>query len=84
MPGFSISLVLLPREGEAKHTSDELLSLLDAPADAPGWRWHSAAEPGLHSQDGEKVSKTSSEPLNSGKAVAREEFCIEKSHIGAV
>jgi dihydroxyacetone kinase len=45
MPGFSLTLLLLPREGEA-YSSEDILSLLDAPASAPGWRWTSAQEPG--------------------------------------
>lgn len=45
MPGFSLTLLLLPREGDA-YSSQDILSLLDAPASAPGWRWTSGQEPG--------------------------------------
>ncbi|KAJ7783152.1 Dak1 domain-containing protein, partial [Mycena metata] len=46
MPGFSISLVLLPRasdESAGVPKTSKLLSLLDARAWAPGWRWTAAA-----------------------------------------
>ena len=46
MPGFSISLLLLPRSGESgAPTSAEILSLLDAKADTPGWKWTSPQPP---------------------------------------
>lgn len=47
MPGFSLSLLLLPRQDDKEgYTSDQILQLLDAPANAPGWKWYSKAEPG--------------------------------------
>ena len=40
MPGFSITLLLLPRENESCPFDSELLiSLLDQETDAPGWKW---------------------------------------------
>lgn len=42
MPGFSITLLLLPEE---QQTSDLLLSLLDEPAETPGWKWSSRTPP---------------------------------------
>ncbi|KAJ7508370.1 dihydroxyacetone kinase [Mycena galericulata] len=46
MPGFSLSLVLLPRAEEAKAPkASVLLSLLDAPARTPGWKWTTVAPP---------------------------------------
>lgn len=42
MPGFSITLLLLPEE---QHTSDLILSLLDEPAETPGWKWSSRVPP---------------------------------------
>lgn len=45
MPGFSLTLLLLPRSGE-KYSSSQILELLDAPASAPGWAWSSKTEPG--------------------------------------
>lgn len=47
MPGFSLTLLLLPRTGEkAPATTEEILSLLDDKTDAPGWKWSSGLEPG--------------------------------------
>lgn len=46
MPGFSLTLLLLPHSTEvnAPDTS-KILSLLDAPANAPGWKWSSGQIP---------------------------------------
>ncbi|TKA56954.1 hypothetical protein B0A53_01355 [Rhodotorula sp. CCFEE 5036] len=46
LPGFSITTLLLPRQGAGKFSPDDLLKLWDAPASAPGWRFVSASEPG--------------------------------------
>ncbi|TFK51620.1 dihydroxyacetone kinase [Heliocybe sulcata] len=45
MPGFSITLLLLPPAGSASPSTDLILSLLDSPASAPGWRWSTASPP---------------------------------------
>lgn len=45
MPGFSLTLLLLPGSGEP-YSSKDILSLLDAPASSPGWKYYSAQEPG--------------------------------------
>ena len=46
MPGFSLTLLLLPRPGEAHAPSaGDILSLLEEGADAPGWKWSSTAPP---------------------------------------
>ncbi|KAJ7052269.1 dihydroxyacetone kinase [Mycena amicta] len=46
MPGFSLSLALLPRpEDTAAPKASLLLSLLDSPAQTPGWKWSSGAPP---------------------------------------
>ena len=42
MPGFSITLLLLPEE---QQTSDLILSLLDEPTETPGWKWSSRSSP---------------------------------------
>ncbi|KAK4685203.1 triose/dihydroxyacetone kinase / FAD-AMP lyase (cyclizing), partial [Tremellales sp. Uapishka_1] len=53
MPGFSLTLLLLPGEGSNEpYSSKDVLELLDAPASAPGWAWSSSSEPGVV---GEKV-----------------------------
>ncbi|KAF8891150.1 Dak1 domain-containing protein [Mucidula mucida] len=46
MPGFSVSLVLLPRAGDkSPKSAADILSLLDAKADTPGWKWTSSKVP---------------------------------------
>ncbi|KAJ7360832.1 dihydroxyacetone kinase [Mycena albidolilacea] len=47
MPGFSLSLLLLPRADDPapKPSAQQILSLLDAPAQTPGWKWASGAPP---------------------------------------
>ncbi|KAG9312962.1 dihydroxyacetone kinase [Chiua virens] len=46
MPGFSITLLLLPEmEREQVVSTDLILSLLDDPNNAPGWKWSSKTEP---------------------------------------
>jgi dihydroxyacetone kinase len=46
MPGFSLTLLLLPRAAESAAPSKELLlSLLDAKAETPGWKWNSSNSP---------------------------------------
>nr|WPS94671.1 triose/dihydroxyacetone kinase / FAD-AMP lyase [Naematelia aurantialba] len=58
MPGFSLTLLLLPRSGEA-YSSSDILSLLDAPASAPGWSWTAAGqEPGVLGVKEEAVIET--------------------------
>ena len=42
MPGFSITLLLLP---EGQRTRDLILSLLDEPTETPGWKWSSRVPP---------------------------------------
>ncbi|ORX36613.1 putative dihydroxyacetone kinase 1 [Kockovaella imperatae] len=57
MPGFSLTLMLLPGPNEP-FTSAQILELLDAPASAPGWKW-TASEPGtLETQDKQPASTT--------------------------
>ena len=46
MPGFSLTLLLLPGPGES-YSSKQILELVDAPASAPGWKWTSGKEPGV-------------------------------------
>jgi len=46
MPGFSITLLLLPSPNDTSAPSAEiLLSLLDKETDAPGWKWCSHTVP---------------------------------------
>ncbi|QRV73972.1 dihydroxyacetone kinase [Ceratobasidium sp. AG-Ba] len=46
MPGFSITLLLLPYDDQGPATTDVLLSSLDAPAKTPAWAWTSSTPPG--------------------------------------
>lgn len=46
MPGFSITLLFLPdAEPDNAISTDLILSLLDDPTNAPGWKWSSKSEP---------------------------------------
>lgn len=47
MPGFSITLLLLPSTVESENaiSTDRILSLLDDPTNTPGWKWSSKMEP---------------------------------------
>lgn len=56
MPGFSLTLLLLPRQGDKEvYSAEKLLSLLDAPASAPGWKYYAAAPPGAVSGEKEQA-----------------------------
>jgi len=51
MPGFSITLLLLPSHNDSlAPSSDILLSLLDDSTNAPGWKWSSKAPPSKTAQ----------------------------------
>ncbi|CAE6418003.1 unnamed protein product [Rhizoctonia solani] len=45
MPGFSITLLLLPEPNEGNISKDQILKLLDAPAKTPAWTWTSGRPP---------------------------------------
>jgi triose/dihydroxyacetone kinase / FAD-AMP lyase (cyclizing) len=46
MPGFSLTLLLLPPSPSAAGpTADVILRLLDADTSAPGWKWSSGVAP---------------------------------------
>ena len=46
MPGFSLTLLLLPpSSSDVAPPSDVILRLLDASTSAPGWKWTSGAAP---------------------------------------
>jgi dihydroxyacetone kinase len=46
MPGFSLTLLLLPpSSSDLAPPSDVILRLLDASTSAPGWKWTSGAAP---------------------------------------
>ncbi|KAI0644200.1 dihydroxyacetone kinase [Trametes meyenii] len=51
MPGFSITTLLLPAEaGPSIPESSLILSLLDEPANTPGWKWSAGAVPPAEDQ----------------------------------
>lgn len=61
MPGFSLTLLLLPSPADNVPSTPEaatILSLLDDSANTPGWRWSSGSTPGSISQS--SVGKTES------------------------
>lgn len=46
MPGFSLTLLLLPRAGESSAPStQDILSLLEEKTEVPGWKWSSSSPP---------------------------------------
>jgi len=46
MPGFSITLLLLPSKDDSEAPStDFILSLLDDQPDVPGWKWNARSTP---------------------------------------
>jgi dihydroxyacetone kinase len=45
MPGFSVTLLLLPQHGDGTITKTKILQLLDAPAKTPAWTWTSNLPP---------------------------------------
>ena len=48
MPGFSLTLLLLPSPSStAAPPSEVILRLLDASTSAPGWKWTSGAPPSV-------------------------------------
>ncbi|KAF5362499.1 hypothetical protein D9756_002295 [Leucocoprinus leucothites] len=57
MPGFSLTLLLLPPEGDTSAPSaTQILSLLDDKPNAPGWKWSSATPPA--SKEARIIEKT--------------------------
>ncbi|KAG2011840.1 dihydroxyacetone kinase 1, variant 3 [Coprinopsis cinerea AmutBmut pab1-1] len=45
MPGFSLTLLLLPRSDVHSPSAEKVLSLLDSKPNVPGWRWSSGTAP---------------------------------------
>lgn len=60
MPGFSLTLLLLPGSSEPNAPSAEkILALLDEPASVPGWKWTAGkppAETAIAPQVGETIA----------------------------
>ncbi|KAG8918917.1 Dihydroxyacetone kinase 2, partial [Tulasnella sp. 417] len=58
MPGFSLTLHLLPRPNYTDGLSaSKLLELLDEPTEAPGWKWHARSEPSFTDADASTESE---------------------------
>ncbi|GJJ11261.1 hypothetical protein Clacol_005493 [Clathrus columnatus] len=71
MPGFSLTLLLLPRNGEkAPASTEELLALLDDKTHAPGWKWSSGSPPGTINTAPEEQQTTSSNFTSTGRKIA--------------
>ncbi|KAK4702783.1 triose/dihydroxyacetone kinase / FAD-AMP lyase (cyclizing), partial [Phenoliferia sp. Uapishka_3] len=73
LPGFSLTLLLLPRSGE-EFAATRILELLDAPASSPGWRFMAAGEPGVPEAPG--ASKVEEPPVikSGGAPVSHVDF----------
>ncbi|KAK0481357.1 dihydroxyacetone kinase [Armillaria novae-zelandiae] len=74
MPGFSISLVLLPREEDAgAPKASKVLSLLDAKAETPGWKWTSSSKPNVSFTLDKDLKRSSKAIKRACQAVVKEE-----------
>lgn len=57
MPGFSLSILSLPRPNSGtKFSSSQILTYLDAATDSPGWPWHAKIEPSLVNKVGSQAA----------------------------
>ncbi|KIY64086.1 dihydroxyacetone kinase [Cylindrobasidium torrendii FP15055 ss-10] len=79
MPGVSVSLLLLPKSGESgAPKTEDLLSYIDAKANAPGWKWTSPQIPNDISKFTVKAeTKPSPTAASSGVKVADPKAFIE-------
>jgi len=70
MPGFSITLLLLPSKDEVDAPSADLvLSLLDEKCEVPGWKWASGTPP-LSAAIQVEAAKEATIPVNDMKATS--------------
>jgi len=75
MPGFSLTLLLLPRDTSdtVQWSTDDILQFLDAPTEAPGWPWHAPSNPSFPAESAtpsvQELAHTTHEnlPLLTGK-----------------
>lgn len=91
LPGFSLTLLLLPRErvvipetstsSSILYVDKELmLDLFDAPTDAPAWKWTFKGDPEMtvdEEEDKKKAAKASSEQSSGVKGPKRESCLLE-------
>ena len=71
MPGFSLTLLLLPTASSGP-SADQLLKLLDAPTSAPGWKWSSRAPPSTNPASQRGVTSVAEKAVgvgSTGKAI---------------
>lgn len=88
LPGFSLTLLLLPREpvplppsstsSSFAVSSDLLVELFDAPTEAPAWKWSFKGEPEMlveeAEEEGKKRKETSAGEKESRVKGPRREF----------
>lgn len=68
MPGFSLTLLLLPTASSSGPSADLLLKLLDAPTSAPGWKWSSGTPPSSDPASQRKAAPPPSKAPGAGSA----------------
>ncbi|CEL61959.1 dihydroxyacetone kinase [Rhizoctonia solani AG-1 IB] len=66
MPGFSITLLLLPQPNEGNISKDQILKLLDAPAKTPAWTWTSGTQPKTSSSTSGLQGRIETSPQKGG------------------
>lgn len=69
MPGFSLTLLRLPRDGDdAPVSAKEIVDLLAEPCDAPGWSWSAHVPPKFDSE--QDISQAPTEASKSARSLA--------------
>lgn len=69
MPGFSLTLLRLPRDGDdAPVSAKEIVDLLAEPCDAPGWSWSAHVQPKFDSE--QDISQAPTEASKSARSLA--------------
>ncbi|KAF9221345.1 dihydroxyacetone kinase [Gyrodon lividus] len=77
MPGFSITLLLLPNVNDTHAIpADAILSLLDDPTNAPGWKWSPKIEPSV-------VSETSSSESSPAAPLSSRPFALRAPNVAS-
>lgn len=76
LPGFSLTTLLLPRDGD-KYPSKRILDLLDAKASAPGWKFMVNGPPGEPESAGPAAQPA---PVKSGAAQVARALLLDILH----
>jgi len=87
MPGFSLTLLRLPRSANEVPTSvKEILSLLDAKPETPGWKWASPNAPSITASVGSqfKTLKPQVSGIKHGGDAHKFEEIIQKACVSLV